>query len=74
MSNGSLEYRNGSSGIERSMRHSVYPSGADLAWRDIVGRPLPSRPALLSTSPVYLVAPAGKAADLLKSVQAKTSP
>jgi hypothetical protein len=50
------------------------PPGADLAWRDIVGRTVASRPALLSTSPVYLVAPAGKAAELLKSVQAKTSP
>ena len=50
------------------------PSGADLAWRDVVGRPVTTRPVALSTSPVYLLAPAGKAAELLKSVQAKASP
>jgi len=50
------------------------PSGADLAWRDVVGRPVTTRPVALSTSPVYLVGPAGKASELLKSVQAKASP
>ena len=59
---------------EEARTSVAVPPGADLAWRDIVGRTVPSRPATLSTSPVYLVAPAGKAADLLKSVQATTSP
>ena len=42
------------------------PTGSDLTWLDTMGRKLAGPPAKLSSSPVYLVAPAGKAKELLR--------
>ncbi|MGA2501676.1 MAG: endo-1,4-beta-xylanase, partial [Tepidisphaeraceae bacterium] len=42
------------------------PAGPDLTWLDTMGRPLPAPPAKLSSSPVYLVAPPGRAKELLR--------
>jgi len=41
-------------------------SSAAGRWMDIMGRPLAAPPAGLSTSPVYLIGPAGKAKELLE--------
>ena len=43
---------------------------AGLAWRDMMGRAMPSPPAL-STSPVYVLGPAGKAKELLAAVRSE---
>ncbi|MFI5380144.1 MAG: endo-1,4-beta-xylanase [Tepidisphaerales bacterium] len=42
------------------------PAGPGLTWLDTMGRKLPGPPAKLSSSPVYLLAPAGKAKELLR--------
>jgi len=44
------------------------PAEPEVAWLDLMGRKL-SPPARLSTSPAYLVGPAGKAKQLLAAVQ-----
>ena len=38
-------------------------------WMDVMGRPLAAQPVSLSTSPAYLVGPAGKAKELLASIR-----
>ena len=49
-------------------RTAVSSSGSG-RWMDIMGRPLTAPPAGLSTSPAYLIGPAGKAKELLASIR-----
>ena len=48
-------------------RTAVSSSGSG-RWMDIMGRPIAAQPVGLSTSPVYLIGPAGKAKELLGSL------
>jgi hypothetical protein len=50
-------------------RTAISSSGSG-RWMDIMGRPIAAPPASLSTSPAYLIGPAGKAKELLASVRA----
>jgi hypothetical protein len=49
------------------------PPSDGAAWTDLMGRPVASTPARLSTAPVYLTGPAGKGKEWLASLQL-TSP
>ena len=44
-------------------------ASAKLRWLDLMGREVAPRPVKLSTSPLYLVGPAGKAKELLESLR-----